>query len=225
MRINKFIAHASGLSRRAADTAIQNGRVKVNGSLATTGDTIESTDSITLDGAHITLPAKTTTIVLNKPAGYVCSRLGQGSRTVYDLLPTALHHVKPVGRLDKDSSGLLLLTDDGKLANQLTHPRYAKNKIYEIELNKPLLAADKHLILKHLVQLNDGLSGFKLEENDKAGIYWRIVMQEGRNRQIRRTFAALGYSVTKLHRTQIGTYELGKLAKGSYTSTVKAIPR
>src|SRR5436190_1625361 len=134
MRINQFIARATGMSRRAADKVIQQGRVTVNNTPVSSGQNVAETDQVHLDGKPLKIKA-TTTIVLNKPVGYVCSRDGQGSPTVYDLLPQTLHHLKPVGRLDKDSSGLLLMTNDGNLANELTHPRNQKQKVYQITIN------------------------------------------------------------------------------------------
>ena len=138
MRINKYIALSTGLSRRAADAAILDGRVTVDEQPASSGMKVSATTVVTLDGTVLSRPAATQTIMLNKPVGYVCSRDGQGSQTIYELLPADLHSLKPVGRLDKDSSGLLLLTNDGTLANQLTHPRYEKIKEYIVQLNKPL---------------------------------------------------------------------------------------
>jgi len=213
MRINKYIAQATGMSRRAADTVIAEGRIAINGVPTELGTEVEPNDTITLDGKPLALGINLTTILLNKPVGYVVSREGQGSKTIYDLLPTQYRHLKPVGRLDKDSSGLLLLTNDGELANQLTHPRYAKTKIYEVELDKPLTSEDTAKIGQG-VQLEDGLSKLSLEKigSDKQ---WRVTMQEGRNRQIRHTFAALGYTVTKLHRTHFGSYSLGNLEMGN----------
>ncbi len=214
MRINKYIARASGLSRRAADQAISEGRVTVNGLSVNPGSDISDADSITLDGQPVSLPAETTTIMLNKPAGYVCSRDGQGSQTIYDLLPEELHNLKPVGRLDKDSSGLLLLTNDGDLANQLTHPRYAKEKVYEVGLDKPLKPADKTQAGQG-VKLDDGPS--KLQITNHEGNSFTVTMSEGRNRQIRRTFEALGYQVITLHRTGFGQFKLANLKPGSIT--------
>lgn len=215
MRINKYIAQATGLSRRAADQAIADGRVLVDGATPETGAQIGPDATVTLDGRAITPDVKPLTLILNKPVGYVCSRNGQGSETVYALLPAEYHHLKPVGRLDKDSSGLLLMTNDGELANQLTHPRYAKTKIYDIVLDKPLEPLHHQLINDRGIQLEDGPSQLQLTKLDDAGRAWQVTMQEGRNRQIRRTFAALGYTVTKLHRTQFGPYQLSKLPAGS----------
>lgn len=217
MRINQFVARASGLSRRASDLAITNGRVSVNGKIATLGQQISSDESVTLDGRAISTNVNTITIMLNKPVGYVCSRNGQGSKTIYELLPPEYKNLKPVGRLDKDSSGLLLLTNDGQLAQELTHPKYHKQKIYEIELDKPLAPLHRQMISDHGVQLDDGPSKFELtRENDHDDTHWSVTMSEGRNRQIRRTFAALGYTVTKLHRTQFGSYELKLLEAGNF---------
>lgn len=205
MRINKFIAAATGLSRRAADQAIAEDRVLVNGAAAQAGQGVADTDQVFLDGKKLTLQASQT-ILLYKPVGYVVSRDGQGSKTIYDLLPPEMHHLKPVGRLDKDSSGLLLLTSDGQLAQQLTHPKYQKTKVYEIVLDKSLRPADEQQITQG-VELEDGSSRLELTRltDDRT---WRVRMHEGRNRQIRRTFAALGYEVTRLHRISFGGYHL-----------------
>lgn len=217
MRINRYIAQATGMSRRAADTAVAEGRVLVDAIIATPGQNVETRQTITIDGRVITPPVKTTTILLNKPVGYVCSRNGQGSKTVYDLLPKELHELKPVGRLDKDSSGLLLMTNDGALAQQLTHPKYQKTKRYEITVDTPLQPLHRQMIQDYGVKLDDGPSKFTIERaNEGNERDWIVILTEGRNRQIRRTFAALGYTVTKLHRTHFGSYKLGTTRPGTY---------
>jgi 23S rRNA pseudouridine2605 synthase len=220
MRINKFLAQATGLSRRAADQAVADGQVTVNGRTATTGHIIGPGDSVSYNGTIYQLQAEASTplqtIMLHKPAGYVVSRAGQGNKTIYELLPYNYRHLKPIGRLDKDSSGLLLLTNDGDLANRLTHPRYHKTKVYEVSLNKDLAPLHRQMISEHGLQLEDGLSRLQLDrliEGDDR--QWRVTMHQGRNRQIRRTFQALGYSVTRLHRVQFGDYTLGELAEGT----------
>jgi len=219
MRINKFIALCTGLSRRTADALILKGGVLVNGKPPTSGQDITDADTVTLGGKPLQAPAARQTILFNKPVGYVVSRDGQGSRTIYDILPKELHTLKPVGRLDKDSSGLLLLTNDGQLAQELTHPSNQKIKVYEIELDKPLQPLHRQMVSDNGLQLSDGLSRLELERiherNDKA---WRIRMHEGRNRQIRRTFAALGYMVVRLHRTHFGAYSLGAVQPGEYAN-------
>lgn len=253
MRINKYIASATSLSRRAADSVIAAGRVHIDGKPAVPGAEVTANTIVTLDNRAITPSVNTTTIMLNKPPGYVVSRVGQGSKTIYDTLPKKYLQLNPVGRLDKDSSGLLLLTNDGDLANRLTHPRYDKAKVYEVTLNKPLEPLHQQLISDRGIMLEDGLSQFlvtrinspvrstggeRSEPGEEQGWHkrsnvppeegqappekilqltdtYQITMHEGRNRQIRRTFAALGYTVIRLHRTQFGPYTLGDLEPGS----------
>ncbi len=216
MRLNKYIALASGLSRRAADAAIADGRVRVNDQLPSVGHLVADDDIVTLDNRAIT-PAVKATIMLNKPVGYVCSRNGQGSATIYDLLPAIYHHLKPIGRLDKASSGLLLLTNDGELAHELTHPSKRKLKIYRVTLDKPLQPLHRQMINDFGIMLEDGVSQLNLErQHDDNHTDWIVRMSEGRNRQIRRTFAAVGYDVVGLHREHFGHYELGSLSTGKY---------
>jgi 23S rRNA pseudouridine2605 synthase len=213
MRINRFIAHCTGMSRRAADQAIVDGRVRFNDQVPKPGMTVGDEDVVTLDGVPLAMPESFQTIVLNKPVGYVVSRDGQGNKTVYELLPPELHDLKPIGRLDKDSSGLLLLTNDGSLAQELTHPSHEKKKVYAVKLDKPLTDEAIQAITVG-VQLEDGPS--KLELKGK-GNSWIVSMHEGRNRQIRRTFETLGYTVSALHRIRFGDYSLSsKLSSGEY---------
>lgn len=225
MRINKFLAQATGLSRRAADSAIAAGRVQVNGVLCSLGQDVSAADRVSLDGKPLdsrvlTAPHAPLTIILNKPPGYVVSRNGQGSHTIYDLLPPEYERLKPIGRLDKDSSGLLLLTDDGQLAHSLMHPSHQKVKVYEITLDKPLQPLHRQMVSEFGVTLADGPSRFQLERlHDGDDRAWRVSMHEGRNRQIRRTFAALGYTVITLYRTEFGNYTLNGLRPGTVSRT------
>lgn len=211
MRINQFIARATGISRRAADSVIQTGKVRINTVEARLNDRISEDDIVTIDNERISLSVPKT-ILLHKPEGYVCSRNGQGSTSIYELLPEELQELKPVGRLDKDSSGLLLLTNDGHLAQQLTHPSYKKEKIYEVTLDKQLSPQDKQSIQTG-VRLTDGVSRLQLNGADKS---WTVTMHEGRNRQIRRTFEVVHRRVTKLHRTKFGSYDLGAVKTGEW---------
>lgn len=217
MRINRYVALSTGMSRRAADQVVQDGRVLVDGQQAQPATQVEETSHVTLDGKPLKTPVTLQTIIFNKPVGYVVSRDGQGSRTIYDLLPPELSNLKPVGRLDKDSSGLLVLTDDGELANRLTHPSFRKVKVYEIALDQPLQPLHRQMISDMGVQLEDGPSKLQLDRlQDGDETKWQVTMHEGRNRQIRRTFAALGYNVVRLHRTKFGEYALDSLKPGSY---------
>ena len=219
MRLNKFIAHATGMARREADEAILNGRISVNGKVANIGQDVDGqSDIIKLDDKQITLPATTTVIMLNKPIGYVCSRNAQAedAKTVYELLPSDLRQLKTIGRLDKDSSGLILLTDDGDMAHKLTHPSFTKTKEYVIELDRPLAPLHQQMIADFGINLTDGPSKLLLERLNDERTKFRVIMHEGRNRQIRRTFAALGYQVVSLHRISFGSYQLGDLPSGKY---------
>ena len=216
MRINKYVALATGMSRRVADKVIADGRIQLNGKTAKLSDQVEAGDTV-LHNDKLLEVKDTVTIMLNKPVGYVVSRDGQGSKTIYELLPPELHHLKPIGRLDKDSSGLLLLSNDGVLAQQLTHPSFQKVKVYEISLRKPLAPLHRQMISDHGVMLEDGNSKLQLERlTDHDDSTWRVTMHEGRNRQIRRTFDSLGYDVVKLHRTNFGMYNLGNLGIGRF---------
>jgi len=216
MRINKYIALASDLSRRQADKLIASGEVEINKNIAQLSDQVELNDQVYLRGQALTLPTEYITIALNKPVGYVCSKNGQGSHTIYDLLPKNYQNLNSIGRLDKNSSGLILLTSDGQLANKLTHPSYEKIKVYEVKLARPLTISDKDKIISGKIVLSDGVSKFKLSTLNQDNMVWLIEMKEGRNRQIRRTFEALNNKVTKLNRTRFGDYTLGKLRPGEY---------
>ncbi len=215
MRINAFVAQATGIGRRKADKLIQSGRVSIGNKIAVNGDKVNQSDQVFIDGKTVNLKLNYTTIALNKPTGYVVSRNGQGAKTIYELLPRNYHHLKPIGRLDKDSSGLLILTDNGQLAYRLSHPSNNKLKIYSITLNKRLL--DRHLRqIKIGVKLNDGLSYLGINELSPDRKKMVINLSEGRNRQIRRTFAHLGYNVIALHRIAFGEYQLNDLGSGKY---------
>ena len=216
-RLNKFVALALGVSRRQADELIDQGKVTVNDQPAKLGQRVTTTDIIHYGNKPLTAQSHQL-ILLHKPVGYLCSRASQGGvPTIYELLPKDLHHLKPVGRLDKDSSGLILLTNDGDFAHQMTHPSFYKIKRYLVTLDQPLQPLHRQMINDFGVQLPDGPSRLTLErQHDGDDRRWIVQMSEGRNRQIRRTFAALGYTVTKLHRTDFGNYTLGDIKRGEF---------
>ena len=219
IRLNKFLAERLGVSRREADDLIASGKVSLNDKPAVIGAKLDKTSKVCYNNKIIPFDTEYLYIAFHKPVGYVCSRRAQGSTpTLYDLLPKNFQKLKTVGRLDKDSSGLILLTNDGDFAFQMTHPKFRKTKIYEVELNKSLQPLHQQMISDYGVMLDDGPSQFKVLKDAPAGPVERylVFLTEGRNRQIRRTFAALGYKVTKLHRTNFGKYELGNLASGKY---------
>jgi 23S rRNA pseudouridine2605 synthase len=216
LRLNKSLALYLGVSRREADDMIAAGRVKVGESTAALGQRFSLTDRIFVDGTEVKPKNNFTYLILNKPTGYVSSRGKQGDApTIYELLPKEYRALKTAGRLDKDSSGLIMLSDDGDWILRMTHPRYNKIKIYEIELDKSLEPLHQQMIADFGVDLPDGKSKLGLTKLDTSK-NWQVTMSEGRNRQIRRTFGTLGYTVTKLNRTNFGNYSLGDLKPGEW---------
>jgi 23S rRNA pseudouridine2605 synthase len=220
-RLNKYLAFQLGVSRREADNSIAAGHIKVNGVTAILGGRFEEGDTITFKSKPLTKRVGYTYLVLNKPIGYVSSRKQQGETpTLYSLIPEKYHNLKPVGRLDKDSSGLLLLTDDGDFAYNMTHPKFYKVKTYEVSIDTDLQPLHQQMISDFGIELEDGPSKLSLEKRDNAKD-WLVTMHEGRNRQIRRTFSSLGYTVTALHRISFGTYTLEALKPGEFAETSK----
>lgn len=220
-RLNKHLALQLGVSRREADNLIARGDVIVNETVATLGARFAVGDAITVKGKIITDSTAFIYLAFNKPTGYVCSRRAQGdNQTIYDLIPQQYHTLKPVGRLDKDSSGIILLTNDGDFAYQMTHPKFEKVKIYNVMLGQELEPLHQQMISDHGVQLEDGGSKLSLERLSEANRRdWIVTMSEGRNRQIRRTFGSLGYNVIKLHRTNFGNYSVGDIKPGEFEIT------
>jgi 23S rRNA pseudouridine2605 synthase len=217
-RLNKHLALQLGISRREADNLIAEGRVEVSGAKATLGARFNNSDTIAVDSKPLASTKDYEYLLFHKPVGYVCSRRQQGeASTIYQLLPTIYHHLKPVGRLDRDSSGIILLSNDGDFAYRMTHPKFGKVKIYQVRLDNDLAPLHQQMINDHGIQLDDGASQLQLERmNETDRKSWIITMKEGRNRQIRRTFKALGYTVTKLHRTNFGNYALGDIKSSKY---------
>jgi 23S rRNA pseudouridine2605 synthase len=217
VRINKFIAGCGIGSRRGSESIILSGRVKLNGAtvrgLATD---INSDDIVTIDGKPIFLQTEKVYIMLNKPTGVVTTASDPfGRKTVLDIVQTKVR-IFPVGRLDYNTSGLLLLTNDGELAKKLTHPSSQIQKVY-------LAATDKFLSVKDLETLSSGVvidgkktapAKFEFHNNKKNNI--KITLHEGRNRQIRKMFESLGIRVQTLTRTNEGKLSLGNLKPGEW---------
>lgn len=222
-RLNKYLALQLGISRREADALIEKGKVTLNGTPVQLGGRVADGDEVRVNGTLVASDTALVYLALNKPRNYVCSRRQQGdSPTIYAILPAKYHHLKPVGRLDRDSSGLLLLTNDGDFAYQMTHPKFHKVKSYKVRLDRELAPLHQQMISDFGVDLDDGRSQLQLERlSDDNRVEWRVTMSEGRNRQIRRTFASLGYEVKKLHRTDFGPYHLDALPSGEYTETTR----
>lgn len=222
IRLNKFLAERLGLSRRQADDVIAAGKVLINEKPANLGARIDKNDKVCYNGKIVPFLVGYTYLGLNKPAGYVCSRRAQGDfPTIYELLPEKFRSLKTVGRLDRDSSGLILLTNDGDFAYQMTHPSFVKQKIYEVELDQDLAPLHQQEIAEFGIEIGDGISKLGLTHLDEGRKRWQVTMSEGRNRQIRRTFAALGYTVVKLHRIQFGPYQLSGLKPGEFIEVKK----
>lgn len=216
-RLNKYLATNFGISRREADDYIADGKVKINNKVAKIGDRVVNGDKVELLGKSIS-EQKMIYLALHKPVDYVCSRKRQGETpTIYELLPKEYQSLKSVGRLDKNSSGLILLTNDGDFAFKMTHPKFVKIKVYEVALDRELEPLHQQMIADFGIELPDGRSQLGLARiRDDSRKEWTVTMSEGRNRQIRRTFDALGYKVEKLHRISFGPYELGGLPEGKF---------
>jgi 23S rRNA pseudouridine2605 synthase len=217
MRLQKFIAERTTLSRRKAETAIEFGRVSVNGEIVTKlGTTVApESDVVLLDGRPLENIREARTVVgLHKPIQVITSRSDpHGRQTVVDLLPPGLRNLKPVGRLDFMSEGLILLTNDGELANRIQHPSHGVKKSYRVWV-KHEMPPDRISALQTGVPLEDGPGRFDsvvLDSRSQEGFAYRIVVSEGRNRFIRRMMDAVGHPVARLMRIGIGGLSLAKL--------------
>ena len=204
MPLNKFIAHAGIAARREAAELVKRGLVKVNGTLVTEpGHKVSSKDDIRVNGKKAFLAKNLVYILLNKPKDYITTTDDpQGRKTVLDIIRKATpERIYPVGRLDRNTSGVLLLTNDGELSQKLTHPSNEVKKVYHVTLNKPLDKKDFDHILKG-VTLEDGHASVDLlayaDTKDKTQI--GVEIHSGRNRIVRRIFEALGYDVKNLDR-------------------------
>ncbi len=220
VRLNKYIANSGVCSRREADDLIQAGAVTVNGEVVTELGTKVNVinDDIRFNGEPLKGEQKVY-IVMNKPKGFVTSASDpHAERTVMDLLKACKYRVFPVGRLDKNTTGVLMFTNDGELAEKLTHPSYNKKKIYQIILDKPLDEEDKEKILNEGLELNDGvikadeLEYIDAEDHRRLG----IEIHSGKNRIVRRIFESLGYTVKALDRVYFAGLTKKGLKKGEW---------
>jgi 23S rRNA pseudouridine2605 synthase len=215
VRLAKFLAHAGVASRRASEQIIAAGRVRVRGQVVTDpARDVDDTVEVTVDGHPVTVAERPRLVyLLNKPAGVVSTaRDPQGRATVLDYVdePERLY---PVGRLDQDTTGLILLTNDGELANRLTHPRYGVEKTYRVKVVKPPVKPDALERLRNGVQLEDGMTAPAKVRRVKADTI-EITIREGRNRQVRRMIEAVGHRVHSLQRVAFGPLRLGGLQEG-----------
>lgn len=221
MRINKFLASCGIASRRGADELIKDGVVKINGKVCSAGDDVESTDSVTVNGKLVNSVKKFDYYIMNKPKGYVCTvKDDKGRKTVMDLLPPNAKRLFPVGRLDYDTEGLLILTNNGDLTFKLTHPKNEVPKTYLVKTEKPV--SDEDLIKLRSGVIIDGVRtkkcNVRLVESTKTGSKLHITITEGRNRQVRKMFEAVNNCVDFLKRIKIGDLTLTGLNRGEVRS-------
>jgi len=218
-RLNKYIASSGLCSRRKADEIIESGVVKVNGkTVRELGYIVQEKDKVFVENKLIH-PVKLQYYRFYKPAGYITTSDDEnGRKTIYDLLPENLHHLNPVGRLDKDSTGLLILTNDGELANQLTHPSVKVPKLYRVTIDSKITNED-------ISKMNSGIeiepgklayAQVRIIEVDNKHTTMEILLFQGLNRQIRKMFEYLGHNVVSLKRIQHATLNLDGLKRGEF---------
>lgn len=223
MRINKFLAACGVASRRECDKLIESGAVSINGSPAQIGADVGEDDVVTVNGATVS-PKKNEYYILNKPKGYICSvRDERGRKTVLDLMPQGIGRIYPVGRLDYDSEGLLILTTDGALAQHLTHPSNEVPKTYLVKIEGTITEAGLNPIRSGV-----DIGGYvtkkckaHIVETNKEYTKIHVTITEGKNREVRKMFEAIGKEVSLLKRIKIGEITLRGLDRGAYRKLTK----
>ncbi|HEY9179677.1 MAG TPA: pseudouridine synthase [Candidatus Baltobacteraceae bacterium] len=218
MRLQKFLAHAGVASRRAAEDLIVRGKVRVNGKVVRELGTVVSTDDrVDVSGAAVRVQTETAYLVMHKPENVMTTmRDPQGRRTVADLIPKGLPRMVPVGRLDYDTSGVLLLTNDGELANVLTHPRFGVEKTYRAIVKGRLMPEEIKRLQSGVLleEFRAGSARVKVVATRRDTSVLDITIHEGKNRQVRRMFDAVGHAVVALARLRFGPLRLGDLPPG-----------
>ena len=220
-RLNKYIATTGLCSRRKADELILEGKVAVNGKTVTElGFYVREKDKVSVDGKNV-YPQKLEYYRFYKPSGYITTSDDEkGRKTIFDVIPQELKHLKPVGRLDKDSTGLLILTNDGDLINEMTHPSIKVPKVYMVTINGRFTQNNAEEMLNGIEILTDTdekkiayAETLPIEVTNKKSVV-QVVLYQGINRQIRKMFAKLGFEVEVLKRIQHATITLDGLKKG-----------
>ena len=216
-RLNKYIASSGLCSRRKADELIESGVVQVNGKKVTElGYSVQNKDKVFVNG-KIIHPVKHEYYRFYKPAGYITTSDDEkGRKTIYDLLPENLHHLKPVGRLDRESTGLIILTNDGDLINDLTHPSVKVPKLYRVAINGKITQNDIDKMYKGIEIEPNKMAYAQVDvlEIDNTHTVMEILLYQGLNRQIRRMFEYLGFEVVSLKRIQHAIFNLDGLKRG-----------
>lgn len=220
MRLNKYIAHAGVASRRKADELTINGNVKINGvAMREPGYDVKDGDVVEVNGVQIRQQEKLEYVLLNKPIGYITSMQDEKDRPVVtELVADVNARLFPVGRLDYNTSGLLLLTNDGDLAYRLSHPKHQVTKTYRARVSG-VLSKEKIGKLRKGIDIGGFVTSpaqVKLIKQTERSAIVEIQIHEGKNRQVRKMFAAVGNRVQELQRTQIGDLYLGRLKEGHY---------
>jgi 23S rRNA pseudouridine2605 synthase len=212
MRLAKFLAHSGVASRRRSEELVADGRVRVGGTVVTDpARDVDEDSAVEVDGRPVA-PEPREVWMLNKPGGVVSTAREPGRRrAVTELVPSA-RRLYPVGRLDADSTGLILLTNDGELAERLTHPRYEVPRTYRVRLRRPA-EAEQLRALRHGMELDDGPTAPATVRKSSARVL-EVTIREGRNRQVRRMVEAVGNQVVDLRRVRFGSLALGELAEG-----------
>ncbi len=224
IRLNKALADAGVAARRKAEDLVRAGRVSVNGEVETNlGRRVDpELDELAVDGQVVSRPERLVHLMLNKPTGYLTAVTDERERTVMELLPRDMGRLFPVGRLDRDTEGLLLITNDGVLGHKLMHPRFHVRKTYRAVVDGRITEAEAEQ-LRRGIELDDGPTRAAAVEIARAGSTSdvRLTIAEGRKRQVRRMLSAVGHPVLELERVSYGPLELGALARGEWRELAK----
>jgi pseudouridine synthase len=215
MRLQKFLSQAGICSRRKGEEYIRAGRIRVNSRIVTElGTKVDAEkDRVEFNGRYVALKSEPVYIALNKPKGYVTSCSHPGEKIVLDLIDTS-ERVYPIGRLDKDSTGLLILTNDGSLHYRLSHPSFDHEKEYDVTVSRPITDGSLRSIAEGLPMMGTKTRPAKIRRISSRR--FRIILKEGRNRQIRRMVRKVGNRVTELRRIRVSKIKLGSLAEGAW---------
>lgn len=219
VRINKYLVSCGLGSRRKVEELINIGKIKVNGKITydLTTQINPDTDEVMFNNSKLKQQERLVYVLMNKPKGYITTKSDEQNRTtVMDIIPSKYKRlgVFPVGRLDKDTEGLLLFTNDGELANHLMHPRYQVPKTYEVRISRPLFVKDRIAIERGIMLDGEKTRPAKIVMLDESNKYLHMTIAEGKKRQIRLTFQSMEYYVKKLKRITLGPLSIGSLPTG-----------
>ncbi|MBQ1506834.1 MAG: rRNA pseudouridine synthase [Ruminococcus sp.] len=220
IRLQKFISQCGIASRRKAEELILGGHVKVNGKTAVLGDKVTASDKVFVKGKRIVMPkTKFRYIMLNKPRGFITTMNDErGRKCVAQLVSDVGERVYPIGRLDKDSEGMLVFTNDGEFANKVMHPRNSIYKIYRVTV-RPSIDEEQLVKLETGIELDGKKTApaiVHVIEKQEGRVVLEMILHEGKNREIRRMCEAVGLEVARLRRTQIGAVKMGMLKQGAW---------